>query len=178
MWTNLKEYYGLRIGKEAIKLLDEYVMRHDEIFTRLQQCPRTLVHGDLRADNLLIDNNDHNNPEIVIVDWQTATISAAAIDVAFLILGSEPAAERHGHFKDLVSYWHSNLVSRGVHGYSLSEAYDDVRMASLACLSAPIKAFAELGGPNFKNAREAQLAECYIFRHIEASVELNLSELL
>jgi serine/threonine protein kinase len=178
LWTNLKECYGLRIGEEAITLLDEYVMRHDEIFSRLQKCPRTIVHGDLRADNLLIDNNDQNNPNITIIDWQTVTISAGAIDVAFLILGSEPAPERHGHFKDLVSHWHSNLVSLGVKNYSLSEAYRDVRLASLACLSAPIKAFAELGGPNFKNAKEAQLAECFIFRHIEASVELNLSELL
>ncbi|WP_255355640.1 MULTISPECIES: ecdysteroid 22-kinase family protein [unclassified Synechococcus] len=177
-WSNLKECYGLRIGKEATALLDEYVMRHDEIFSRLQKCPRTIVHGDLRADNLLIDNNDQNNPNILIIDWQTVTISAAAIDVAFLILGSEPPAERHGHFKDLVSHWHSHLVSLGVKNYSFSEAYSDVRLASLACLSAPIKAFAELGGPNFKNAKEAQLAECFIFRHIEASVELNLSEIL
>lgn len=178
LWTNLKQCYGLRIGQEAIALLDEYVMRHDEIFSRLQKCPRTIVHGDLRADNLLIDNNDQNNPKILIIDWQTVTISAGAIDVAFLILGSEPAAERHGHFKDLVSHWHSRLVSLGVKNYSFSEAYSDVRLAALACLSAPIKAFAELGGPNFKNAKEAQLAECFIFRHIEASVELNLSEIL
>ena len=178
LWTKLKECYGLRIGQEAITLLDEYVKRHDEIFSRLHKCPRTIVHGDLRADNLLIDNNDHNNPGITIIDWQTVTISAGAVDVAFLILGSEPAAERHGHFKDLVSHWHSNLVSLGVNNYSLSQAYSDVRLASLACLSAPIKAFAELGGPNFNNAKEAQLAECFIFRHIEASVELNLSELL
>ena len=178
LWTNLKNSYGLRIGKEAVALLDEFVMRQDEVFSRLQSRPRTLVHGDLRADNLLIDNTDCNNPGIVIVDWQTTTISSGAIDVAFLILGSEPAAERCGQFKDLVACWHSNLVSLGVNDYSFSQAYDDVRLASLACLSVPIKAFDEHCGPNFKNAREAQLAECYIFRHIEASVELNLSELL
>ena len=94
------------------------------------------------------------------------------------VTGSEPSAERHGHVHSLVASWHQELVRNGVENYSYEEAYWDVRFALLLCLAVPIKAFEELGGPNFKNAREAQLAELMIFRYVQAALDLNIAELL
>src|SRR4029077_2013846 len=41
--------------------------------------PRTATHGDSRLDNFLFERND---PEPIVVDWQTAVWSGAALDVA------------------------------------------------------------------------------------------------
>ena len=177
-WEKLKQSYGLRIGIEACKLIDCFVNCHRDLFERLNSRPKTLIHGDLRADNLLMDNEPMSSDDVIILDWQTTTQSLGAIDVAFLIAGSEPSAERHGHVHSLVASWHKELVRNGVANYSYEEAYLDVRFALLLCLAVPIKAFEELGGPNFKNAREAQLAELMIFRYVQAGLDLNIAELL
>ena len=177
-WETLRQYYALRIGPEACQLIDKFVNRHKELIEQLNSRPKTLIHGDLRADNLMLSNEANKTDEVIILDWQTATQSLGAIDVAFLIAGSEPAAERHGHVHSLVRAWHSKLLTNGVTNYSFEEAYEDVRFALLLCLAVPIKAFNELGGPHFKNAREAQLAELMIFRYSQAALDLNINELL
>jgi len=177
-WNTLKQSYGLRIGTEACQLIDKFTKHHKELFDKLNTRPKTLIHGDLRADNLMLSKEADTSDEVIILDWQTTTQSLGAIDVAFLIAGSEPAAERHGHVHSLVRAWHSKLLTNGVTNYSFEEAYEDVRFALLLCLAVPIKAFEELGGPNFKNAREAQLAELMIFRYSQAALDLNISDLL
>jgi len=177
-WNTLKQSYGLRIGPEACQLIDKFTKHYKELFEQLKSKPKTLIHGDLRADNLMLSKGADRSDEVIILDWQTATQSLGAIDVAFLIAGSEPAAERHGHVHSLVCAWHSKLLDNGITDYSFEEAYEDVRFALLLCLAVPIKAFEELGGPNFKNAREAQLAELMIFRYSQAALDLNISDLL
>ncbi|EAU74844.1 phosphotransferase [Synechococcus sp. RS9916] len=177
-WRTLKQSYCLRIGSEGCELIDSFVACHGDLFGRLSSRPRTLIHGDLRADNLLMDSNPKSRDDVIILDWQTATQSMGAIDIAFLIAGSEPTAERHGRIHSLVRTWHTALVENGVKSYSYDEAYLDVRAALLLCLAVPIKAFEELGGPNFRNVREVQLAELMIFRYVQAALDLNVGELL
>ena len=178
-WNTLKQSYGPRIGHEACQLIDKFAKHYKELFEQLKSKPKTLIHGDLRADNLMLSKEADRSDEVIILDWwHTATQSLGAIDVAFLIAGSEPAAERHGHMHSLVRAWHLKLLDNGITDYSFEEAYEDVRFALLLCLAVPIKAFEELGGPNFKNAREAQLAELMIFRYSQAALDLNASDLL
>ena len=177
-WEKLKQSYELSIGKEACELIDRFVSCHTKLFEKIESRPRTLIHGDLRADNLMMNDEPKTKDDVIILDWQTTTQSLGAIDVAFLIGGSEPAAERHGHVHSLVESWHNELVRNGVNNYSYEEAYLDVRYALLLCLAVPIKGFEELGGPNFKNPREAQMAELQIFRYVQAAMDLNVAELL
>ena len=65
---------------------------------------RTLLHADLRADNLLVTDDG----SVWIVDWPWACIGAAFVDLAFLlpsvgIGGPSPATvvERYGLFDDV-----------------------------------------------------------------------------
>ena len=55
--------------------------------------------------------------------------------------------------------------------YQRDDALRDLRLALLSCLRIPLKVFEELGGPDFKNAREAQLADVFILRHTSAALE-------
>ena len=66
-------------------LIRAAVARNDAIEAALRQRPWTLVHGDLRADNLLF-GGPADDPVATILDWQTVTRSLAAIDVVFPVL--------------------------------------------------------------------------------------------
>ena len=130
------------------------------------------MHGDLRSDNLLL-GEPGSEDEVLILDWQTATRSLGAIDVAMLIGGSEPPPERAGHYQELFDSWLITLSANGVGDYKRDEALRDLRLALLSCLRISLKVFEELGGPDFKNAREAQLADVFILRHTSAALEFD-----
>jgi len=93
----------------------------------------TLVHGDLRADNLLLVRS-----KAFIVDWQIAARGLGAFDLARVIGGSSarPLTLRDQH--KLVGIWHQTLQQGGVHSYNLSDAWWDYRIGVALTLSIPI----------------------------------------
>lgn len=51
----------------------------------LAACEGTaLVHGDLRADNVLIDH-DHDGGRVALIDWPHASVGAPWLDLAFML---------------------------------------------------------------------------------------------
>lgn len=135
--------YGLRIGDRMVKVLRTVVNQLPHIDRLLSTRPFTLVHGDLRADNLLFDDTKEQT-EALILDWQTSCRSLAAIDLAYLIGGSEPEAERSSHIRELLYLWHGELVANGVRNYSISDTKQDFQLASLRCLAATIRMYSTL----------------------------------
>jgi aminoglycoside/choline kinase family phosphotransferase len=95
--------------------------------------PITLVHGDLRADNLLFVQT-----KVFIVDWQIAARGLGAFDLARVIGGSSahPLTLQVQH--KLVAIWHQTLWKGGVHGYNLSDAWRDYQIGVALTLSIPI----------------------------------------
>src|SRR5262249_56325867 len=89
---------------------------------------RTLVHFDYRADNLFIDDLTRKAP-IVVVDWQLTMWGLGAFDVARVVGGSIPAAERGGHHEEIVECWHQGLMAGGGTGYSREEACHGYRLS-------------------------------------------------
>jgi len=172
VWPKFREHYQLRIGSAGAALIERVLERDDLLDAAITARPRTLVHGDLRADNLLL-GEPGSEDEVLILDWQTATRSLGAIDVAMLIGGSEPPPERAGHYQEIFDSWLVTLSANGVGDYKRDEALRDLRLALLSCLRIPLKVFEELGGPDFKNAREAQLADVFILRHTSAALEFD-----
>ena len=109
--------------------------------------------------------------------------ATAAADSPHLGVAKEHSVRVEVVHSERWGWWEKSLIvtlSEPIRVLSTNEGFVEA-LAVVNHAAHPLlwaKAFEELGGPDFKNAREAQLAECYIFRHIEASVELNLSELL
>ena len=91
--------------------------------------PRTATHGDFRLDNLLFEPDD---PEPIVVDWQTAVWSGAALDVAYFIGGCLTTEDRRTHQGDLLARYHDALCRLGVRDYSLDQLRADVRVESFA----------------------------------------------
>lgn len=127
--------YGVRFGTEACQLYRAVLEQSRAIDAALDRRPWTLVHGDLRADNLLFDGQA-DNPRSVVLDWSWVTRSAAAIDLAFLISGSTPQSQRHNRHSDFLETWHQELMRHGVSDYPLEMAWRDLRLAALRCMTA------------------------------------------
>ena len=94
--------YGVRFGSAVTALYGAVLEQSDAINAVLSQRKWTLIHGDLRADNLLFDANSVA-PKSVILDWSWAARGHAAVDVAFLVSGStSPVARRSCRYVDFV----------------------------------------------------------------------------
>jgi thiamine kinase-like enzyme len=135
----------------------------------------TLVHGDLRADNLLFGRHPARS-EIVILDWQLANRSLGAIDLARLLGGREPAAERRGDQLEVFAAWHETLLRAGLTQYAFEEALIDFRLGILFCLFIPVKGFA-LAGQN-PGGRTGRLLDVIAERLYASAIELDAGALL
>jgi Ecdysteroid kinase-like family len=126
--------YATRFGTEVCRLYRAVQEQSDAIDQAINARPWTLVHGDLRADNLLFDG-DLDDPEAVIIDWSWAARSLGAIDTAFLVGGSTPLAQRLGHHEELLEAWHGSLLEGGVRDYPLQEARRDLQLCALRAMT-------------------------------------------
>ncbi len=169
-WPEFVDIYGLRIGPEA-RDLGAYLSRHiDKLEAKVASRPRTVVHGDLRADNILF-NQGEDDDSVIILDWQLVMRNLAALDIARLYGGSEPIQERSGHHRETAALWHEALMAGGVQDYSEDEAWDDFRLAALHCVSIPVKVHALFSKTSAK--RGAQLRDAMAQRFFNFAVEMD-----
>ncbi|MEJ6671689.1 MAG: DUF1679 domain-containing protein [Pseudomonadales bacterium] len=81
--------------------------------------PYTLVHGDLRSDNIFFaEPTDGTCSKPIIIDWQTAGIGSPMTDIARWLTQSISIEQRRDHELDLLKRYHDRLLEKGVTGYS------------------------------------------------------------
>lgn len=99
--------------------------------------PRTITHGDLRMDNVMLGPD-----RVCLVDWQTVQLGAALADVAYL-LGSGISTEvRRINETDLVRGYHERLVAEGV-DLAWDECWREYRRHGLCVLTTALKVIAQ-----------------------------------
>jgi hypothetical protein len=170
-WPAFVQAYELRIGRDAVRLGNRVVGELDRLMSRLRARPATLIHADLRADNLLFDGE-----RAVILDWQLVTRNLAAIDIARVLGGSEPPAERRGHQLEVFAAWHEALLGAAVRNYGFEEALADFRLAVLYTLLIPIRSFG-IAGPD-AGGRTGRLVDCQADRIFASALELDAGSAL
>jgi hypothetical protein len=69
--------------------------RYHVVADRLAAMPKTLVHGDFNASNILVKQSREMD-RIRIVDWETAGVGPALLDLASLTSGRLPDRHRSG----------------------------------------------------------------------------------
>jgi hypothetical protein len=135
--------------------------------------PATLIHSDLRGDNLL---HDAATGDVIVIDWGMTTRSLGAIDPARLLGGSEPPPERRGHQLETFATWYDALGRAGVRNYGAEEALEDFRLAVLYCLFIPVKVLAMVG-PD-AGGRSGRLCDAQARRFFASALELDAGRLL
>lgn len=98
----------------------------------MASAPETLVHSDLRLDNILFDQE--RDDEIVVIDWQLVRRGAAAYDVAYLLSGALKSAEHPSVVEELLVEYHRALSDAGVSDYDFDRFKRDYQRGLLLCL--------------------------------------------
>jgi Ecdysteroid kinase-like family len=131
-WPGAREYMSgdaVKIGGALPDLLPFFI---GEL-----AAPRTIAHGELRAENLFLSPDGG----ILMVDFQTVSQEAGVIDLAYLISQSVPTDIRRGHDEALIRRYHDGLLSGGVENYTFEQAWRQYRLAVAFNLILPGVAF-------------------------------------
>jgi hypothetical protein len=108
LYPGFRDRYAGRLEPGTAGLIEDFLPHIGRYLAGLDE-PRTIVHGDFRADNLLFGQT-----RPVVLDWQTAGFGAATGDLAYFLGSSLPVPVRQEHEEALVRLYHSGLASRGV----------------------------------------------------------------
>jgi Ser/Thr protein kinase RdoA (MazF antagonist) len=109
---------------------DRFVGSARALHDRVGGLTQTVIHGDLRLDNIMLGQHAGQLP-LVILDWQGILVSAGAQDVAYLLTQNLTTEHRREAEHDLLARYHAHLVEGGVAGYSLEQLWEDYRLAAL-----------------------------------------------
>jgi len=140
---------------EALGIATRLGSRLAVIAEKLNEGPRTLIHGDLHLDNLIFDPPGRT---VAILDWQIASVGPPASDVALLIYSSLDVEERRASEARLLDRYASLLSEHGVSNYSIAKLCADCEMALLLILAGTVGGLTTID-PNEMTARELVLHE-------------------
>ena len=110
-WGALKQIIqneGVTIQEISKNQLAEKV---DSMLCSIANNQSTLIHSDLRADNLLFSPKD---PSVVIVDWQGCSYAPPAFDIAYLLVQSLTVRDRREHELGLLQFFSECLANEGL----------------------------------------------------------------
>jgi len=135
-WDDFKEEHKDILNAKYLHIGDKIAQSGSLIKDLTQVGPRTIIHYDFRADNMMFNEKD----EILVVDWQTALISFGAFDVVRAVCGSHHGIqERNGHI-EFLRLWYQELLDCGVTNYSFDEAWRDYRIGIIISSYVPVAA--------------------------------------
>jgi hypothetical protein len=135
-WRRHRDTVGGSLNAKQREVIERFGRRCHEWASGVSG-PRTLVHQDLRLDNLLWSDR-----RVWLVDWQTLGWTSPAWDLSFF-LGSalEPEARRHIE-SDLLRALVESLEQHGVKDWDLDTALREHHRLSGAILLAMVAALA------------------------------------
>ncbi len=107
LYPAFRERYADRLEPGTLALIEDFLPRAPGYLAARDE-PRTIVHGDFRADNLLFGRE-----RPVVLDWQTAGFGAGTADLAYFLASSLTVAARRQYEEALVRRYHSAATSRG-----------------------------------------------------------------
>ena len=127
-WGPLCELLRDELSADEQQLGTEFPERLESALRSLAEMDSTLVHSDLRPDNLLFAT-DHAS--VSLIDWQGVGIGPASFDLGYLITQSMTVDGRRAHEQALIDAYLDQLAELGttqsrtdfMHGFGLAQHY-------------------------------------------------------
>lgn len=107
-WPLLCETLADRLPPGALQVGSAMAEELPRAFRALSAEPQTLLHGDVRLDNLLFDE------WVVLLDWQSLSRGACAFDVSYFLAQNIPAEDLDVHGDELLASYQRGLAEAGV----------------------------------------------------------------
>jgi Phosphotransferase enzyme family len=101
-WEPLCALLGDSLTAHERSLGSQLAARLDDVLMRMGSLSPTLIHSDLRADNLLFSPD---GSAVTLVDWQGAGIGPAGWDLAYFLSQSLDVDMRRRHESDLLDQY-------------------------------------------------------------------------
>lgn len=172
-WDPCAERFGHRMASELLAQRDAFLAAIPALHRRMAEPVQTLVHGDIRLDNLMFGTGGAHRPAVAL-DWIVGR-SAAVQDLAYLLSQNLRLDERRAHESELVAYYHARLMDLGVTGYTLDQLWTDYRYAVLFLFSYAVLI---TGALDPTNERGAAMMEQLVHRAASAVMDHDLLPLL
>ncbi|MBY4575635.1 hypothetical protein ACN94_18940 [Gordonia paraffinivorans] len=168
-WERLGEEVGSGLDRAQRELIVRFGQRTREWAATIDG-PRTLVHQDLRLDNLLWSDRGG----AVLIDWQTLAFASPAWDPAFYLGTALPPDLRRDAERKLVERHADALAARGISDWDRERAWTEYRRLSGAALLAMIAAMGFVA----PTQRGFKMFASLIDRGAHQALDLNLLEFL
>ena len=123
-WDPCMTNFGHVVADEIKASRDRFLPAVPEIHRMIGRRVQTIVHGDVRLDNVMFDE-----AHIILLDW-ALSVSTGLQDVAYLISQNVTIEERRAHETDLLDHYQRRLAEHGVE-YPLDKCWEDYRVGIL-----------------------------------------------
>lgn len=146
-----------------------------QLLDRMTQGPQSLVHADVRLDNLFFATDPKAVDQVALIDWQSVCSCCGEQDLAYFLTQSLPSELLASHGDGLIERYHAQLLESGVSGYSLEECRKRYKASAmyLMCYAVVISGTLDLG-----NERGAALGAALLGRSLSALDALDAFDLL
>lgn len=128
-WPAFKAFVADRASPALVRIGERMASAIERLMADSARAPRTLCHGDFRADNLMFGQGEP--AALITLDWQVALQARGAVDVSQLLSLSVTTELRRAHEASLLRDYHRSLVEGGVAGYAYDEFLHDYRRGLL-----------------------------------------------
>ena len=129
-WPQLQEIFGAFVPDNIEAMRERYVAAIPTLQAKLDQHPKTLIHGDFRMDNMLFGQAPEHDA-LLVVDFQGPLKGNGIHDVAYLLSHSAKTDVRREHERDLIERYANGLITAGIKDYSVEKAWNDYRVGVL-----------------------------------------------
>lgn len=135
-WDHVKKNYAEHLSAGIRDVCERFVRNHAH-WNRPRSGPVCFSHNDFRLDNMLFGGPDGR---VAVVDWQTASVLGAGMDVAYFLGSALDPETRKTHEQSLLREYHGGLVERGVTGYPFDQLWRDYAHYTFAGIAVAIAA--------------------------------------
>ena len=173
-WERCRELFSDQITDDVLAALPAYVDALRDLHRMMGARTQTLVHGDVRLDNVMFGQRPDEDP-VVLIDWQAVMVSNPMQDVAYMLSQSMDTDIRRAHEDDLIAYYCEQVTGLGVERYTFEQARADYDIAVLWIMAYPLI----IGGAfDPANERGLALAQTVLQRSTQTVTDRNLLSIL
>jgi hypothetical protein len=149
-WPRFIEGIGADLSPELRAFGERFPSMVPWFLDELARPPRTLLHGDLRLDQLFFAAGS-DDPPVTTLDWQMTSTGRGAYDLGYFLSQSLTADTRRGCEAQLIERYAGRLAECGI-DYPADELRHDYRLTTAICFAYPV-----LGAGRIELANDRQL---------------------